>query len=76
MTLAAVERTAAQEPEDESESRELLRAREAVLELLATTLDSVLMMVTDSHRARRLDEIAAACERIGFLGQAARRLGE
>lgn len=74
MTLAAVERDAP-EMDDEVESRELLQAREAVLELLATTLDSVLVMVTDSHRAQRLDEIAAACDRIGFLGQAARRLG-
>ena len=74
MTLAAVERDAP-EMDDEVESRELLQAREAVLELLATTLDSVLVMVTDSHRSQRLDEIAAACDRIGFLGQAARRLG-
>ena len=74
MTLAAVERDAP-DLDDEMESRELVQAREAVLELLATTLDSVLVMVTDSHRSRKLDEIAAACDRIGFLGQAARRLG-
>ena len=60
--------------EDEVASRELVQAQEAVLELLASTLDGVLVMVTDASRSRRLDEIAAACERIGFLGQAARRL--
>lgn len=75
MTLAAVERDNALEADDEVESRELVQAREAVLELLASTLDSVLVLVTDSHRSQKLDEIAAACERIGFLGQAARRLG-
>ena len=63
------------EQDDETVGRELIQAQEALLELLATTLDQALVMVTDAHRSRRLEEIAATCERIGFLGQTARRLG-
>ena len=63
------------EQDDETVDRELVQAQEAVLELLASTLDKALVMVTDAQRSRRLEEIAAACERIGFLGHAARRLG-
>lgn len=50
-------------------------AREAMLELLATTLDAALPLVVDHRRAERLPEIAALCSRIGFLGEAAQRLG-
>ena len=63
------------EIEDETVSRELVQAQEALLELLASTLDNALLMVTDAHRGRRLEEIASTCDHIGFLGQAARRLG-
>lgn len=54
---------------------ETARARDAVLELLASTLDAALPLVTDARRDARLREIAAVCARIGFLGEAARRLG-
>ncbi len=50
------------------------RARDAVLDLLASSLDAALPLVTDVRRDARLREIAAACAQIGFLGEAARRL--
>ena len=54
---------------------ELETAQEAVLELLASTLDAALPLVTDRGRGARLPQIAAVCSRIGFLGEAAQRLG-
>ena len=62
------------EDDEPAGAPEVARAREAVLELLASTLDAALPLVTDTRRALRLREIAAVCARIGFLGEAARRL--
>lgn len=57
------------------ETTEANTAREAVLELLASTLDAALPLVALRTRAERLPEIAALCSRIAFLGEVAQRLG-
>ena len=61
--------------EDEIEMTEAALAQGAVLELLASTLDEALPMVQRADRADDMRRIAEFCDRIGWLGQAADRLG-
>ena len=61
--------------EDEIEMTEAALAQGAVLELLASTLDEALPMVQRADRAEDMQRIAAVCDRIGWLGHVADRLG-
>ena len=61
--------------ENEIDMTEAALAQGAVLELLASTLDEVLPMVQRADRADDMQRIAAFCDRIGWLGHVADRLG-
>ncbi len=50
-------------------------AREAIYELLASSLDQAMRLVLDTERQANAEWITSLCGRVGYLAQAAERIG-